>query len=248
MKAAAAAACAAIAAAGLAGCHDRGAMAYKWDGSSVVCSRIVDDYEEPLHWTAIDQEMAAAEANGWAMLYHAHTPGQTVTRETIEHLFDLADRHHLAYVTFRELGIGPARPAIVFAFDDAAVDAWMSMRDVVRAHHATITLFVSRWFELGAAQKAELAQLAADGDDVEPHTVNHLHAREYVAQHGLDAYIRDEVLPSVAVLTAAGYPPPASFAYPFGDHSPEIDRAVLAATGARTVRTTASQCHPHAQP
>src|SRR5207302_6697461 len=100
-----------------------------------------------------------------------------------------------------------------------------------------------RWFEMTDDQKAGIAMLAADGHDIEPHTVHHLHAKDYVAQHGLSAYIADEVTPSIQVLADAGYTP-TSFAYPFGDHDDAIDHAVLALPGIARVRTTPGECPP----
>lgn len=222
--------------------HHHKRIPYHWDGD-VVCSRGVDDKDGSLRWTQIEQDMADAEQYGWAVLYHAHTPGDSVTRATIEHLFDLADKHHLQYATFRELAPwAPPRAVIAFALDDSHVDAWMTIRDIVRAHHARITLFVSEWYALGDQQLAELGELAADGDDIEPHTVHHVYAPEYVRHHGLGAYVLDEVLPSFAPIVAAGYPKPAAFAYPFGDHTPELDGAVIGATGVNTVRTNTREC------
>ena len=228
----------------LGACGDNiGELAYTWNDDAILCSTPVDDYQEEPNWGRIDKEMREAEHYKWAALYHAHIPGETVKRETLEKLFDMADSHGLEYDTFRELS-PDATPhaAIAFAFDDSAVDNWAMVRDVLLEHDAKITLFVTRWFELSDEQKQQIAEFAAEGDDVEPHTVHHLNAGDYVNEHGMNAYIHDEVLPSFTALTDAGYPTPVSFAYPFGVHSPEIDKAVLESTGVRTVRTTPGEC------
>jgi hypothetical protein len=234
---------AAIAVAGVAGCGDNlGKLAYTWNDDRLLCSTPVDDLTNDLDWGNIDDQLAAAEHYGWAALFHAHIPGETVTRGALDRLFSAADAHHLDYVELGELVPGPPHGAIAFAFDDSAVDAWTSVTDILETHHARITLFITRWNEIDDQGRAEIAQFSSDGDEIEPHTVNHLHAPDYVAQHGLDAYMADEVLPSFQVLTDAGYPPAASFAYPFGDHTPEIDRALLGIVG--SVRTTPGQCDP----
>ncbi|HEY1815868.1 MAG TPA: polysaccharide deacetylase family protein [Kofleriaceae bacterium] len=226
----------------LAACGDNiGKLAYTWNDDPMLCSTPVDDYEEAPNWSKIDDQLADAAHYGWVALFHAHVPGETVTRATLDRLFSDADAQHLEYAEFREL-VPSTTPhgAIAFAFDDDSPDAWASVTDILEAHHARITLFVTRWNGIDDAGHAEIAQLAADGADVEPHTVNHIHAPDYVVQHGIDAYMADEVLPSFDVLSDAGYPQPASFAYPFGDHTPEIDRALLEVVG--TVRTTPGQC------
>src|SRR5262249_40885174 len=123
-------------------------LAYDWDDRRVLCSEPVDDYETAPDWGAIDRRLGDAESWHAVAMFHAHVPGTTVTRDTLEHLFSVADAHHLGYVTFRELEPGAPRAAIAFAFDDNSPDAWVSVRDVLAAHHARITLFVTRWTEM----------------------------------------------------------------------------------------------------
>jgi hypothetical protein len=227
----------------LGACGDNlGKLAYTWNDDRLLCSTDLQDDEGAPDWDNIDQQLADAEHYGWVAIFHSHIPGETVTRATLERFFSDADAHHLDYAEFHELVPGPARGAVAFAFDDNAVDAWTSVKDILDAHHVRLTLFITRWTEIDDAGRAEIAQFYADGAEIEPHTVHHVHAPEYVAQHGIDAYMTDEVVPSFQVLTDAGYPQAASFAYPFGDHTPEIDRALLDIVG--TVRTTPGQCDP----
>jgi hypothetical protein len=205
-----------------------------------LCSEPLDDYEQALNWGAIEHRMDLAAANNWVFIVHAHMPTQTIALDTLERVLTEADKRGLAYLTFRELVPGTPRAGLAFAFDDNSPDQWILARNMLNAHGAHITLFITRWTEMTAPEHAEIATLAGDGHDVEPHTVNHLHAPAYVAEHGLDAYMTDEVLPSFQVLVDAGYPTPVAFAYPFGDHTPEIDKAVLQYVG--SVRTTPGQC------
>jgi peptidoglycan/xylan/chitin deacetylase (PgdA/CDA1 family) len=92
---------------------------------------------------------------------------------------------------------------------------------------------------MSAAMKGELFELAAEGHDIQAHGVDHLSAPEYVATHGLEAYLRDEALPSVDALIADGFPA-SVFAYPRGERNDEIDRALLEHVD--LVRTTAGPC------
>ena len=220
--------------------HARDYLSYTWDERRVLCSDAVDDLSNPVNWKLVERQIAQAQTEGWVVMFHAHTPGVTVTRDALARVLQLADDHGLDYVTFDELvATGERRPGLALAFDDNAPDQWMTVRDLLSAHHARVTFFVSRWATMTAPEHDELAVLAGDGHALEPHTVHHLHAKDYVAQHGLDAYIADEVLPSIQVLTDAGYQP-ASFAYPFGEHDPEIDAAVLEHID--RVRTTPGEC------
>jgi len=55
--------------------------------------------------------------------------------------------------------------------------------------------------------------------------VLHLDAPDYVDQYGLDAYLRDELDPSIEVLRDEGFEVDA-FAYPFGARTSELDDAI----------------------
>ena len=221
--------------------HGRDYLSYTWNDRRVLCSDAVDDLANPVNWKVVESQIRQAGEHEWAVMFHAHTPGVTVTREALARVLQLADDNGLAYVTFDELERGEPRAGLALAFDDNAPDQWMTVRDLLDQHHARVTFFVSRWATMTLPEHQELAILAKDGHALEPHTVHHLHANDYVAQNGLDAYITDEVLPSIKVLTDAGFDPH-SFAYPFGEHTPEIDDAVLQIPHIDRVRTTPGEC------
>ncbi len=226
----------------LAACGDNlGKLDYIWDRSAACSGEAVDDLLADLDWGKIDDDLAAAEHYQWAVMFHAHTPGETVRSSTIDRLFTDAEAHHLTTLTFRDL-VPTATPqgALVLAFDDNAPDQWFSVRDIFDAHSAHVTFFIARYMYMTPLGHQELAMLGSDGHDFEPHTVNHLHGVDYVAANGIDAYINDEVLPSFVALTDAGFPAASSFAYPFGEHTDEMDTAILQYVD--KVRTTQDEC------
>ena len=219
----------------LAACGDNiGANAYMWDDRKVLCSVKMDDLRVDVDWDEIDQQMAYAEHYQWAVIYHAHIPTKTVSLQAIDRLFTAAESHHLTPLTFRDLDeASPKGGSIVFALDDNAVDEWMLALDLLARHQAHITFFVSRYTH---PAHDEIQMLASQGHDIEPHTVNHLHGPDYVDAHGLDAYLSNEVWPSFQILEDDGFPPASTFAYPFGEHTDELDSAILKRVG--KVRTT----------
>ena len=169
-----------------------------------------------------------AAARGEQIHLYAHIIGDTVPTETIAAVLDEASALHLPYLTYRDLAAGaPPGAALVLSFDDQAVDTWYAARPMFEAHGARVTFFVTRYWLFDAHMRDELHQLAADGHDIEAHTINHLRAPDYVADHGLRAWLDDEALPSIDVLTADGFTPPVAFAYPFGVRTGETDRAML---------------------
>ena len=216
-------------------------LGYSWDDRRVVCARAIDDLTHHVDWDTVDRQLDAAARGHWVALLYAHVPTGTVSLAALDRALSDAEARGLEFYTFRELGPSAVhRGGLALSFDDSSPDQWLLARDTLAKHGAHATFFVSHWNEMTPVQHQEIAILHDDGDDIEPHTLHHLHALDYVAQHGLDAYLADEVLPSFQVLVDAGYPPPAAFAYPFGEHSPEIDDAVLQHVW--FVRTTPGEC------
>ncbi len=212
----------------LAGCHDEDWLTYPWDDRRVLCSQAIDDLTATAPWDVVQDQMQVAEHTDSVLLLHAHTPGRSITTAAIKRVLIMAEQHHLAYLTYRELDPQAApRAGLALAFDDSAIDAWFSVRDLLAAHGAHVTFFVTRWYSSTDQERGELRELADDGHDVEPHSVNHLNAPDYVRAHGLAAYLDDEVKPSIDGLIEAGYPPPTIYAYPFGRDTDELDTALL---------------------
>lgn len=215
---------------------------YRWDGRRVLCSVPIDDLTGVTrNWTAEESRIREASKMGWITFAHAHIPGQTVSRDALEQMFTLADKYHLDYVTFGEMDTAHPQGALAFAFDDWSVEQWLSIRDILQEHHAKVTFFVGKWQDLTADELKGVATLAADGNDIEPHSVNHVHALDYVSQFGVADYVLEEVVPSIEAVNNAGYHA-TSYAYPFGEHDDAIDAAVLQVIP--RVRTTPGECPP----
>lgn len=200
----------------------------------VLCSEALDHVGTDPTVGQLDRQLAIASEMRASLLVHGHPP---LPVETIQTVIDLAARHHLPLVRYDELADHDG--AVALAFDDNAVDDWFALRDLLANSGVHMTFFVSRFAQLPPAQVDELMQLAADGHELEPHTVNHLHPLAYVQEHGLDAWLADEVDPSIQILRDHGIEP-AFFAYPFGERSDELDAAVLERVGA--VRATGHYC------
>src|SRR5215468_7077245 len=111
---------AAIAACTLAGCAD---LTYSWDDRRVLCSDAVDDISGSTPWRLVEDGMTAAQALDSVLLLHAHAPGVTISFGAIERLLTMAEAHHLAFLTFRELRPDATpRAGLALAFDDNAID------------------------------------------------------------------------------------------------------------------------------
>jgi peptidoglycan/xylan/chitin deacetylase (PgdA/CDA1 family) len=188
----------------------------------VQCSKGFDRVHEWKH-EALAASLERARDERLVLHSYGHAPKLDLAEYFPD--FDWAAANGVPMVTFRELAAGYRGPGWAFTIDDDDVDIWSSWREQLRAHKVKVTFFVTRYDRLTAAQKQALRELAADGHDIESHGVAHENAVDYVAAHGLDSYVRDEVLPGKQALVADGYAPVA-FAYPYGAHTVQIDQAL----------------------
>lgn len=210
-----------------AGCDPGDALQYGWDDRRVLCSMSVDDITSDTAWERIETELAFARDHDTVAVLHAHVPEETISLERIDRLLEQVRRDGLELFTFAELS--PAnlpRAGVALCFDDDSITAWYGIRDRLAAHAAKVTFFVTQYGSLTGEERAQLAELAAAGHGVESHSVEHLEAIPYAAEHGLAGYVADEVLPSIQQLRDAGYPV-TSFAFPYGASTRELEAAVL---------------------
>ncbi len=226
----------------LGACHSDDWLTYGWDDRRVLCSSAIDDMHTAVDWAEVDETLAYAERENVVALFHAHVPGETVSLHAVESMLLLAEAHHLDFIRYDELRPDqPRRGGLALGFDDQATDAWSAMRGLLADHGARVTFEVTRYPNYSDDMKAQIAQLAADGHDIQAHSISHLHAADYVAQHGLDAYVTEEVMRSFQVLQEAGYAP-TMYAFPFGEADAATSDAVLAQPGVEHVRVSPGSC------
>lgn len=111
------------------------------------------------------------------------------------------------------------RGGIALSFDDDFVDQWFAQRELFARYDARVTFFVTRFAQLEEGELERLRTLEADGHEIGCHGVSHLDARE---AESAERYVREEVEPALAAMAAQGFTP-ASFAYPWGGRSAELD-------------------------
>jgi peptidoglycan/xylan/chitin deacetylase (PgdA/CDA1 family) len=222
--------------------HRADYTSYAWNDRRVLCSMGIDDIGKSSDLRPrIDHQLALAREYDWVTIFHAHTPGVTISNDMIEHVLATADQDGVGTVRFSDFAPGARpRPGVALAFDDDAVDSWLGMRDMLARHNAQVTFFVCCWDGMTDEQRNGIAMLAAAGNDIEPHGAQHRHATAFVAANGIPAYLSQEMQPSLDAIAAVRDPGPTTFAYPYGDHTPEIDEAVLQRVD--HVRTNLGQC------
>ena len=93
---------------------------------------------------------------------------------------------------------------------DDVITAGTAIREaiaLIQAHGARVTFFVSNFHKLWPRHLALLRELQDDGHAIESHGHNHRHGPDYVEEYGLQAYIDDEVLPSLHAMRREGFTP-----------------------------------------
>lgn len=174
----------------------------------------------------LDATLDRAAQRGEVVELYGHRPGVSIRVDSIEYVLEGAHARGLAFATYSDIAHGTdTRPALALSFDDTSIAEWAALRPLFQAMGARVTFFVSRYHATSAEQRAQLAQLAADGHAIESHGVNHFRATDYVEHFGLDAYVANEVVPSITVLRDAGFEV-TSFAYPFAARTGELDTAI----------------------
>jgi hypothetical protein len=204
----------------------------------VLCSESVDHAPHRPGMTSLAQDFADARADHRVVFLHGHKPGEMMSVATIDDVIALARMNHLPMLRYDEVA-SATEGGVAFAIDDNAIDDWFALRDLFNRTGTHVTFFVSRWADQAPAEIDKLMTLAGDGHELEPHTVNHLHPIDYVEEHGLSAWLADEVDPSIQIMRDHGLEPQ-FFAYPFGERDADLDRAMLERIGA--VRATGHYC------
>ena len=138
----------------------------------------------------------------------------------------------------RPVRAGVERPMVSFSFDDVPLTAASTGAELLEARGARGTFYVcgglvGRPGPMGdLATAAHLRALAERGHEIACHTFSHPDCGRLAG-----AAFGDEVERNTAALEAWGLPAPATFAYPYGEVSPENKRRAAARfTLARSVR------------
>ena len=213
---------------------------FSFDDRQLLCGFPIDDYLIPTDWDRLQHRIDIAVEQKWIVNVYAHSPGVTIQVATLDRALSMFADAGLRFVTYPDLD-PDAEPyaGVAFQFDDDGIDTWTMVKPLLDRYAARITLFVTRFEELSAEQRTALHDLADAGHAVESHSVSHVEAARYAAELGAQAYLDDEVLPSLAALRADGFTPE-SFAYPYGSHTAETDE--LIAPHVRFLRTTPGGC------
>jgi hypothetical protein len=203
----------------------------------VLCGMSVDDKNS----VSVDEIGAAldrAQIDGTTLQLYSHKPARTVEISTIETVVASAADRGMSFATYVQLAAGEVPRSLALSFDDHDLVGWTALRPIFDRYGARVTFFVSDYGSLGETERGQLRQLEADGHDIEYHSTSHENAELYSGEHGVAAYVDDDIVPALELMRADGYAT-TIFAYPFGARTAETDEALRPYfTHLRAIRST----------
>lgn len=114
---------------------------------------------------------------------------------------------------------------MVLSFDDRNFDDWLAALPLFDRYGVKVTFFISGVIDARALEVSR--QLVARGHAIGSHSVHHLKALDYIREHSMEEYVRNEIQPQLDAWRAAGIPV-TSFAFPSSSSDAATERALLA--------------------
>lgn len=115
---------------------------------------------------------------------------------------------------------------VVISFDDTSINEWYQADKTLLQYSWKATFCVSKINTLSHSEIKKLQQLQKVGHEIAGHGFHHFDAPKFVAKNGVDAYIKQEINPMLALMHFYNFKVTA-FAYPFGFRNANIDKALL---------------------
>ncbi|WP_264206024.1 polysaccharide deacetylase family protein [Flavobacterium shii] len=119
----------------------------------------------------------------------------------------------------------PYKAGVILSFDDAYVDEWFDADKDLKKYSWKATFCVCRIDSIGAPQIDKLLQLQKEGHEIAGHGYHHYNAVKFVKKYGIDEYMKQEIDPMIASMKKLPFKV-TSFAYPYGERSDELDKAL----------------------
>lgn len=121
----------------------------------------------------------------------------------------------------------PYKAGVILSFDDAYVDEWAEADAALKKYGWKATFNVCRIDSIGEPEIKTLLRMQKEGHEIAGHGYHHYNAVKFVKQYGIDAYMKQEIDPMIVSMKKKSFKV-TSFAYPYGERSEELDKALSA--------------------
>lgn len=119
----------------------------------------------------------------------------------------------------------PYKAGVILSFDDAYVDEWAEADAALKKYGWKATFNVCRIDSIGAPEIKTLLKMQKEGHEIAGHGYHHYNAVKFVKRYGIDAYMQQEINPMIVSMKKKSFKV-TSFAYPYGERSDELDKAL----------------------
>lgn len=119
----------------------------------------------------------------------------------------------------------PYKAGVILSFDDAYVDEWYEADQALKKYSWKASFNVCRIDSIGAPQLKKLLEMQKYGHEIAGHGYHHYNAVKFVQQYGISQYMNQEINPMITSMKKKSFQV-TSFAYPYGERSEELDRAL----------------------
>lgn len=119
----------------------------------------------------------------------------------------------------------PYKAGVVISFDDAYVDEWFDADKALEQYGWKATFCACRIDSIGSPQIKKLHELQSKGHEIAGHGYHHYNAVKFVEKNGIDEYVKQEIDPMMVSMKQKGFNV-TSFAYPYGERSDALDKAL----------------------
>jgi hypothetical protein len=118
------------------------------------------------------------------------------------------------------------QPGVVLTFDDLAIDAWYSIKDLLRTYGAKATFFVTYLNGFTNEQIQKFHKLNSEGHEIAAHGLMHKDALDYEKKGLIDEYVKTDIIPAIDIMKGWGLEPK-TFAYPGGHRNSRTDSVLF---------------------
>jgi peptidoglycan/xylan/chitin deacetylase (PgdA/CDA1 family) len=119
----------------------------------------------------------------------------------------------------------PYRAGVILSFDDAYVNEWFDADKALKKYSWKATFCVSKINTLDTIEINKLLKLQKEGHEIAGHGLHHYNAVKFVEKYSIDKYLKQEIDPMLVQMEKLKLHV-TSFAYPYGERSDSLDKAL----------------------
>lgn len=118
------------------------------------------------------------------------------------------------------------KAGVILSFDDDYINDWYEADQLLRPYSWKATFCVSKINTLTCDELNKLKNLQHKGHEIACHGYLHLNAKKFVAENGIQEYLKQEIDPMLVMMQFYSLKA-TTFAYPFGFRNAKTDAALL---------------------